>query len=185
MVQITRTKMKLIIDTILQQFYHNCEEGSSQLEFLEANARKHCKVLWVMLTTVILSLLGCFNTPPQEISTVLTATLGPMMLLGGAWFAVSFGGIPAQLLNVAISITFWMFSAFMASLTVAMIAVCFVTSPILWPIWLLIYIATYVACVMYDTADCFKAGLDEAVLTHARYAIASYLEQGVRIDSQD
>ncbi len=171
--------MKLLIKKILWRFYAQSEAGSDERVFLDANVGKHAKVGWFLVMVIIVSGFGLTNTDPEDITTVLTATLGPVMILGAAWFGVSFGGIPAKLLDAAMDITFWMFGAFMSSLTIAMLAVCFVTHPALWLVWAFIYIGTYVACVMYDTADGFKAGLDEAVLQHARYAVSHYRKSGV------
>ena len=177
--------MKWAIKKILWRFYAESNEGSDERAFLDDNVQKHARVAWLLVLVSLISGFGLLNTATADITTVLAATLGPVMVLGGAWFAISFGGIPAKLLDAAMDITLWMFAAFMSSLTVAMLAVCFVTHPVLWPVWLFIYIGTYVACVMYDTADGFKAGLDEAVLNHARYAVSHYKREGVNPERDD
>lgn len=171
--------MKKIVKNILHHFYKNSDADSHERVFLDKNVAKHARVLWVTAVVFVLSIIGMSGLSQESVSIVLTATLGPVMLLGGAWFAVSFGGIPERLLEAAMDITFWMFSAFMAALTIAMVAISFVTPIALWPIWILIIFGVWTSCVQYDTADGFKAGLDEATLEHARYAIEYYKKEGV------
>lgn len=151
--------------------------------FIADNMRKHRLVLWLNLPISVLVFLSLLYTPPENVSTVIMALLAPVMVLGGAWFAISFGAVPAELLDAAMEITFWMFTAFVASLSAMFLAVGFVASPFLWPVLTLIYFAAIASCIQYDTADGLKAGLDQAVLTHARYAVAFYQKQGVAVDA--
>lgn len=136
--------------------------------FVQDNIRKHRKVLWINVLAIALVWLGLRDTPPSAIGTVITALLAPVMVLGGAWFAISFGGVPKKLIDIAMATTLWMFIAFVVSLSAMFISVGFVTSPYLWPVLALIYIAGITACIQYDTADGLKAGLDDAMLKHSR-----------------
>jgi hypothetical protein len=150
--------------------------------FVQDNIRKHRIVLWINLGACVLVYLGLRSTPTNAIGTVITSLLAPVMVLGGAWFAISFGGVPRKLLGIAMSITLWMFMAFLMSLSAMLISVAFVTSFWFWPVLALIYVGTVVACILYDTTDGLKAGLDEAMLKHSRAALMFYEKQGIDPD---
>jgi hypothetical protein len=150
------------------------ELTKAEQDFLEENIEKHRVVQWVNIAASIFVCLGLNSTEAKAITTVITSLLAPVMVLGTAWFAISFGGIPKKLLSEGMATTLWMFIAFVASLSAMFISVAFVTSIYLWPVLLLIYIGGLISCIKYDTADGLKAGLDEALLEHSRYAIDDY-----------
>jgi hypothetical protein len=151
-----------------------------ELQFVQDNIQKHRKALWLNALASVLVFFALRDTPHDAIGTVINATLAPAMIFGGAWFAVSFGGVPKKLINIAMSTTLWMFIAFLVSLSAMFIAVGFVTSPFLWPVLGLIYAAGVMACIQYDTADGLKSGLDEAMLNHSRAALLWYsTKQGI------
>ena len=155
----------------------NLEE--QEMAFVYDNIRKHRRALWVNLVASVFITLAILDSPPEAINTVISSLIAPVMLLGTAWFAISFGGVPKKLINVAMTTTWWMFSAFLASLSAMFIAVAFITSPWLWPVLGFVYLSVVIACVQYDTADGLKAGLDDAVLKHSRYAVQFYRREGI------
>ncbi|MFH1183209.1 MAG: hypothetical protein V1690_03025 [Candidatus Moraniibacteriota bacterium] len=137
--------------------------GDEELAFVAENIQKHRKVFWINILASALVWRGLLDTPPSAVATVITSLLAPVMVLGSAWFAISFGGVPKKLIGVAMTTTLWMFIAFVVSLSAMFISVGFVTSPYLWPVLALVYLGVIIGCVQYDTADGLKAGLDEAV----------------------
>ncbi len=154
--------------------------GPEEKAFINENLRKHRAVLWINVATGIIIYFGLRQTRPEALNSVITALIAPVMVLGAAWFAITFGGIPQKLITTAITITFWMFSAFTASLSAMIITLCYVTPWLLWPVFIFIYIGTIVGCILYDTADGLKVGLDDALLRHSRAALRFYKEkQGI------
>lgn len=168
----------LFLNHILQGFFKaNLKE--EEIEFVGKNIQKHRVALWVNVLACVFVFLGLWDTPTQAIGTVIASLLAPVMLLGTAWFGISFGGIPEKLIKVSMETTLWMFIAFLISLSAMFIAVAFVTSLWLWPVLAIIYIGVIIGCIQYDTADGLKAGLDDAMLRHSRYAIAYYEKEGI------
>lgn len=168
-----------LVKLILRGFL-KAELGDDELAFVDDNIQKHRRALWINIAASVLVFLGLLTTPAEAIQIVITSLLAPVMILGVAWFAISFGGVPKKLISVAMSTTLWMFIAFVVSLSAMFIAVGFVTSPLLWPVLGIIYLGVVVGCIQYDTADGLKAGLDEAQLTHSRYAVKFYEQQGIK-----
>lgn len=144
--------------------------------FVFDNIEKHRRAMWINLICSTLVVWGLFKAPKDHVDGLIAALLGPVLVFGGAWFALSFGGIPKRIIDVAMSITFWMFMAFLTSMTTMFLVVAYVSPFPFWPVLALIYCAAYVACVQFDTADGFKAGLDEANLNCSR-ATLTYLEK--------
>lgn len=152
--------------------------------FVEGNIAKHRMVQWLNLAAGVLVFFALRTVSDDKMSTVITALLAPVMVMGTAWFAVSFGAVPARLIDCSMSVTFWMYTAFKVSLTTMFLAIGFITPPPLWPVLLLIYIAVDFSCAQYDTADGLKAGLDEAQLKHSRAALMYYEKQGIRSEAE-
>ncbi len=140
----------------------NAELRPEEYAFVELNLRKHRAALWVNVLASVFVFLSLRQTPPAVIGVVITSLFAPVMVLGGAWFAISFGGVPKRLINTAMITTLLMFIAFSVSLSAMFIAVGCVVSPYLWPVLALIYACALASCIQYDTADGLKAGLDEA-----------------------
>jgi hypothetical protein len=163
---------------VLRHFWLADLEKSEQ-SFVAENTKKHRVCLWITIVSSSLVLWGLSTVPNESLGTVIGGLLGPVVVFGGAWFFVSFGGIPIKLLRVAMSITLWMFSAFCVSLATMFIAVGFVSPPQIWPVLAFVFIAGWIACVRYDTADGLKAGLDEAQLHHSRAALTYYRNMGI------
>jgi len=162
---------------VLRQFLSAGLDGGEK-EFLAQNIEKHRRVIWITIVMGIFALYGVASA--DEVSTLVLALIAPVTVMGAAWFAVSFGAIPKKLISEAMAVTFWMFLGFMTSLMAMFIAVGYISPAPLWPVLALIFISTMISCIKYDTADGLKAGLDEAMLTHSRYAIEYYRKSGVK-----
>jgi len=169
--------LRLILRGFLQ-----ADLNPSEQAFVEANIEKHRRVLWVNVMASALIYLSIRNASPDAVGLVITSLIAPVMVLGAAWFSVSFGAVPAKFLNIAMSSTLWMFVSFVVSLSAMFIAVGFATSAWLWPVLALIYCGVLIGCIQYDTADGLKIGLDEAVHKHSRFAIKHYEKEGIRVD---
>lgn len=167
-----------LVRLILRSFESSNLE-SYELEFVQENARKHAKVLAINAVAIALVIFGLQKSTSDAIGQIITALLAPVMVIGVAWFEISFGGVPKKLMNIAMDITTWMFMAFVISLSTMFIAVLYTVDHIMWPVFITIYIGAIISCILYDTADGLKAGLDEAVLKHSRAAILFYKKQGI------
>ncbi len=141
------------------------------------NIDKHRKVQWVNLFFSGLVIFGLFQTNNEQIGNLINVLIAPVMVMGGAWFGISFGGIPEKMLDVALETTFWMFCAFLISLSTMFIAIFFITPLMLWPVFGMIYLSAVVSCIIYDTADSLKIGLDEYALRHSRAALRYYKQK--------
>ncbi len=153
------------------------------LEFLNGNVGKHRFIIWLNIIATMFIYIGLNTTPTEQIPIIIGALLAPAMVTGGAWFAVSFGGIPEYLLKSAVDITFWMFLSFTLSMRTMITATMFITPYILWPILIIIELGVLIACIMYDNADGLKIGLDDTLLKHSRAAIQYYKD--IKIKSDD
>lgn len=170
-----------ILRLILRGFF-KAELKPEERAFIEDNVRKHRIALWVNVVAIPFVLLGLRQTAPGDIGTVIMALIAPVMMLGGAWFGISFGGVPQKLIDIAMLTTLFMFTAFIVSLSTMFVAVAFISSPYLWPVLLVIYLGALAAFIQYDTADGLKAGLDDALLRHSRAALRYYREkQGIDV----
>ena len=155
-------------------------ETKERQDFVLENLEKHRRVLWLDIIGGILVYFGVKSS--GNVETVVLALIAPVTVMGAAWFAVSFGAIPKKLISEAMAITFWMFLGFTLSLMAMFVSVAYISPIILWPILLLIFLSAIISCIKYDTADGLKAGLDEAVLTHSRYAIEYYKKTGIKTE---
>lgn len=154
--------------------------------FLEKNVNKHRIIQWLNLVAVVFIYLGLKNTDSSNLTVVINSLIAPVMVMGTAWFAISFGAVPARLLNVSMAVTFWMYLSFKLSLTAMFMAIAFGVSPFLWPVLVLIYLAVEFSCTLYDTTDALKAGLDEMILKHSRAALIYYKDHvGIDTDKNE
>ena len=154
-----------------------------ELVFIIKNINKHRLVQRINLFAAILIFFALKTVSTDQMSIVTTALIAPVMIMGTARFAVSFGAIPARLISFSMEITFWLFLAFKLSLTTMFLAIGIIAPPLLWPILILIYIGVDFSCAQYDTSDWLKAGLDEASLKHSRAALIYYKQQWIDIDT--
>lgn len=165
-----------LLRLMLRNFFEK-DLSSIEKEVVLDNIDKHRRVQWVNLAFSALVIFGLFQTSPEEIGTLINVLIAPVMVMGGAWFGVSFGGIPEKMLDIAIKTTFWMFCAFLLSLSTMFIAIFFITPAILWPVFIMIYVSAVISCITYDTADSLKIGLDEYSLKHSRAALRYYRQK--------
>lgn len=163
---------------VLNKFYKT-NLAPEERNFLEDNIDKHRKVLWINFLGILIIVIALLNSSSETIIALISALIAPAMLTGTAWFAVSFGGVPAKLITVAMSVTFWMFVAFTLSLSAMFVGVAFISPLILIPLLVVIYIGIIISCIQYDCADGLKAGLDEALLNHSRAALIYYKKKGI------
>lgn len=159
------------------------EEGERQ--FVASNINKHRLVQWVNLVGAVFVFLALRTVAPDQIGTVISALLAPVMVMGAAWFAISFGAVPMKLIDCSMEITFWMYVAFKLSFTTMFLCIGFITPPLLWPVLVIIYVAVDFSCALYDTADGLKAGLDDAMLRHSRAALIYYRRAGINPTAGD
>ncbi len=162
-----------------RQFLQDGNLKEHETKFVLSNIQKHRKIRWLNGLCLPAIVHALWTVDPTQMSTVIVALLAPVMVMGGAWFAVSFGAVPSKLISVSMSITFWMFTAFKLSFTTMCLAIGFVTPASLWPVIALVYVAVDISCTQYDTTDGLKAGLDEAMLKHSRAAIMFYQQHGI------
>lgn len=155
-----------------------------QMEAVNENTIKHLKVMAVMILLVPIAVF--LKLAPilceSELLLRLAGKVDPtnltavIMVMGGAWFFITFGAVPKALEKVAMDITLWMFMGFILSLE-WLIIFMIIESPLSAPPLLLIFWSVYAAAVQYDTMDIFKAGLDESQLKFSRLGRVVYLEQ--------
>lgn len=150
-----------------------------ELLFITANMNKHRLVQWINLFAGICIFFSLHTVPLDQLGTVISALIAPVMVMGTAWFAISFGAIPAHLIACSLEVTFWMYCAFKMSFTTMFLAIGFITPVTLWPVLAFIYVAVDFSCAQYDSADGLKAGLDEALLKHSRAALIFYEREGI------
>jgi hypothetical protein len=157
---------------------------AADTDFLLENLRKHRIVLWLNL------ILGGYLAASGldailkhgDPAVVVTGLLAPAMITGGAWYAVSFGGIPEKFISSAFVLTFCMFLAFTLSMTLLISLLCKLTP---WPVGTLFLLPTYaglyVASMLYDNLDGLKIGLDTALLKFSRASLNFYQKHGLVI----
>jgi hypothetical protein len=159
---------------------------AADTDFLVENLNKHRLILW--LNVILAGYLSAFGLDAilkhGDAAVVVTGLLAPAMITGGAWYAVSFGGIPEKFISSALVLTFCMFLAFTLSMTLLIALLCRLTP---WPIGafflLPMYGGLYVASILYDNLDGLKIGLDTALLKFSRAALNYYQKHGLVIRS--
>lgn len=162
---------------------------AADTDFLLENLNKHRLVLW--LNIVFIAYLYLYGLAAilkhGDPAVVVTGLLAPAMITGGAWYAVSFGGIPEKFISSALVLTFCMFLAFTLSMTLLIALLCKLTP---WPIGAFCLVPTYaglyIASILYDNLDGLKIGLDTALLKFSRAALNYYQKHGlvVRTDTE-
>jgi hypothetical protein len=159
---------------------------AADTDFLVENLNKHRLILW--LNIILVGYLSAYGLDAilkhGDPAVVVTGLLAPAMITGGAWYAVSFGGIPEKFISSALVLTFCMFLAFTLSMTLLIGLLCKLTP---WPIGTFflvpIYGGLYVASILYDNLDGLKIGLDTALLKFSRAALNYYQKHGYVIRS--
>ena len=167
---------------VMRRIVDLAEDG--QMEIIDGNTVKHLKIMLVLL--IALPFLAFLKLAPLVFDNHLllemvgvvdpTNLTAVIMVMGTAWFVITFGAVPKKLELVAMDITFWLFLGFTLSLE-WMIVFMIIDSPLSAPFLLLIFWAVYVSAVQYDTMDALKAGLDEAQLRFTRLGRIIYRRQ--------
>lgn len=158
---------------------------AADTDFLVENLNKHRIVLWLnLILSGYLAASGLDAILKHgDPTVVVTGLLAPAMITGGAWYAVSFGGIPEKFISSAFVLTFCMFLAFTLSMTLLISLLCKLTP---WPVGTFflipIYGGLYVASILYDNLDGLKIGLDTALLKFSRASLNFYQKHGLVID---
>lgn len=150
---------------------------ADQMVFLQDNARKHLRALVSLVMLVPLMVLGLAQAKPEILPVLVGGLAAPVFVTGAAWFVITFGVVPEQLLGVAMILTRRMFTAFLLSLTLCFIAVGWVCP---WPLWLILAIVwwlTWSAAFLYDCVDGLKTGLEPALLENSRYGTKFFRRQ--------
>jgi len=164
--------------------FFDAELTTAEKNFLNDNLHKHRGVIWLNLTVLIFVYWGLKSCSPETLTTLISSLIAPAMVAGGAWFAISFTGVPSKLIDIAITITFWMFAAFLASLTTMFMAVAFISPWQIWPVLAIIFLGIVLSCILYDTTDGFKVGLDESMFKFSRAALVDFANKGIDPDKK-
>jgi len=151
-------------------------------DFLIENLCKHRFVAWCNIgLAVFLAAWGLRAIFAKgDAGVVVTGLLAPAMITGAAWYTLTFGGISEKFLNVAMTLTRWMFLAFSLSMTLLTALLCSLTPwPIGWFVLAPIYVGLYVASMLYDNLDGLKIGLDTTLLRFSRASLNYYQKHGL------
>src|SRR5437660_925957 len=125
---------------------------AADIDFLVENLNKHRAVLWLNLILAGYLIVHGLDAILRhgDPAVVVTGLLAPAMITGGAWYAVSFGGIPEKFISSALVLTFCMFLSFTLSMTLLIALLCKLTP---WPVGLFIlvpmYAGLYVSSILY------------------------------------
>lgn len=186
----------LLDRVIFKSLYHPPKSGQkgkfeildyAEIDFLTENLKKHRFILWVnILLAAYLFVHGLdMILENGDAGIVVTGLLAPAMITGAAWFAVSFGGIPEKFISIAFSLTLFMFLSFTLSMT---LLICLLAKMTPWYIGIFvlfpIYMALYVASMLYDNVDGLKIGLDSTLLKFSRASINYYQKSGLLTESE-
>ena len=116
-----------------------------QQEFVQRNVAKHTLVQWINLACALDVVWALFGTPPDSLGTVAICLMTPVLVIGGAWFAITFGLVPADFMSISMHITGWMYLGFKISLTAMLLTLGYVMGPRIYPFIGILYIALDVA----------------------------------------
>lgn len=150
-----------------------------ETKIVELNIQKHRQVLWLTSAMGALAWYGIHLARAQDLNELVVALLAPAFVTGGAWFAVTFGGVQEKLLVAAIGLTKWMFAAFSISLVTMFIAL---NQILPWPLTVVIgviIVLVLLSAVTYDNVDSLKIGLDDALRRHSLTMLAKLGAEGI------
>jgi len=157
--------------------------NKTELSFILDNIDKHRKVLWVNFIGGYMVFTSLSDNSPEQLSALISVLMAPAFITGGAWFAITFGGVPQKLLDAALIITFWMFSAFTLSLTTMSIVAYYILNGEILMLIVLLFInfAVIISAILYDNIDGLKVGLDEALKDNSQ-ATLRFLKKNYDIE---
>lgn len=156
----------------------NNEMETSQTNVIELNIEKYRFVLWVNFIFGIIASRGFFVTEKGDITVVLIAITAPTIVLGGAWFSISFGGVPDKLLKAAVSLTKWLFVAFCMCLITAALAITHIASIEISIVFIAVVLIAIFSAITYDNLDSLKIGLDDTLRRQSLTALAKLGSEG-------
>jgi len=136
-----------------------------EMAFILDNIDKHRKVLWVNILGGYMVFISLSDNSPQQLSALISILMAPAFITGGAWFALTFSGVPEKLLDAALVITLWMLSAFTLSLTTMSIVAYYILDGEILMLIVLLFInfSVIISAILYDNIDGLRVGLDEAI----------------------
>jgi hypothetical protein len=140
--------------------------NKDQMEITEMNVKKHTKIFLFSILAMVYTYIVISNYYSNSFGTVMTALFGVLFVSGTAWFAITFGAIPARYKDFAVQTTAYLFASFSFSMAAVFIAAS-VSLPLLTPIFFIAFFALYGASVKYDVADGLKIGIEEAHYKHS------------------
>lgn len=140
---------------------------AKEISFVHDNIHKHRRVLWMNVATMLLVWWGLRGRGKDEMNALINSLMAPAFITGGAWFAITFGGVPTKLLPLALNITLWMFAAFTIAMTTMLTSLSFILPWQLLIVFGFILFAIIVSAARYDNVDGLKVGLDDALRTHS------------------
>lgn len=154
------------------------ELRKNEIAFILDNIDKHRKVLWVNIIGGSMVFHSLSGNSPEQLSALVSVLMAPAFITGGAWFAITFGGVPTKLLDAALVIRLWMFSAFTLSLTTMSIVAYYILDGNILMLIVLLFInfAVIISAILYDNIDGLKVGLDEALKDNSQ-ATLRYLKK--------
>ena len=149
-----------------------------EIAFILDNIDKHRKVIWVNLLGGLMVFTSLMGNSPEQLTALVSVLMAPAFITGGAWFAITFGGVPEKLLDAALIITLWMFSAFTLSLTTMSILAYYILDGnwLILSVLLFINFAVILSAILYDNIDGLKVGLDETLKSNSQ-ATLRYLKK--------
>ncbi len=162
--------------------------STTESNIIELNIEKHRFVLFITTLFSLLAWWGIATADTDSLNELVVALLAPAFVTGGAWFAITFGGVQEKLLGWAVSLTKWMFAAFSISLITMFIALAHIVP---WQLTVVLAVITFLvmlSAITYDNVDSLKIGLDDALRRHSLTMMAKLgAEDGIwpPIDSDD
>lgn len=155
----------------------------TEIAFIMDNVSKHRFVLWVNAIGGMLFYYGLKDSNIGQLGSLISILIAPAFISGSAWFAITFGGVSQKLLDIALLVTLWMFSAFSLSLTAMSIAAYFISNGnwLVLSVLIFINIGVIYSAILYDHVDGLKVGLDEALKNHS-LAQLRYLKKHFNIE---
>ncbi len=141
--------------------------STTESNIIELNIEKHRFVLFLSTMFSLLAWWGISTSEKESLNELVIALLAPAFVTGGAWFAITFGGVQEKLLGAAVSLTKWMFAAFSISLLTMFIALAHIVP---WQLTIVLAVITFLvllSAITYDNVDSLKIGLDDALRRHS------------------
>ncbi|PIR04376.1 MAG: hypothetical protein COV59_00835 [Candidatus Magasanikbacteria bacterium CG11_big_fil_rev_8_21_14_0_20_39_34] len=173
----------LLLRFVVLRRLYKANLSPAQFAFLEDNTGKQRLSLWVTLIVSVPLYFGVVQSEGNQ-DRLLMGMIGFVAVTGSGWYVLSFGGIPAKLLDAAMEITFYMWTSFVCALTATLLVLITMFPPLCWPALFIIYLGAIFSGMQYDTTDGMKIGLDETLQRHSRAALQYYKREGIHPDEE-